>query len=1073
MNLPLSKIQEQFWVLGSLYPNTPAYNIPLIYKLSGKLCINTFKEALIKVLKKHSMLSASIHVHDNTPSFNVPANLDITNYFDILHLKENLSNEAFNEYILTHAHKSFKLDGGFLTRVRYVSFDDSAFIVFVFHHIIIDHHSKSIFLNDISQKYSSLLNNSNNTALHQVTEYKSFVQHEKKWLSSAEANKMREDWKSEFKNSILPVDLPFDKNKDVTFKSQGKRLHFSLYNELSNQIDKFSSENNIDPFVFLLTAYAVFLARIGKQTTFAIGVPLSNRRNEDYKKTIGCFVNVLPLIIKLDNQTTFSEIRKQIRCQLLKNHRRQEISYIELQSIYNENQKGYPFQVGFTFEEPVDFSLEKLDIKPEVIERNGSQLEIFLTLWRSNTGYQGFWEFNTDKFNDKTIHRFIEVFKTIIGEVLHSPNKKYLEYNVLPKPDINLIEAFNNTQCPYHDDLCIHQVFEKQVAEIPNNTALIFNDTKISYQELNTHANRLANYLIDNNTQVGDIIAVACERRIEMMVSILAILKSGATYLPIEINNPPQVSQEIINNANPRFICASSLGSNNLLDKSKIISIENILQNPYSSNNFNPNTKVTSQKPAYVIYTSGSTGIPKGVVVKHHSVINRIEWMQKAYPLTEKDVLMQKTPITFDVSVWELFWWFFNKAKLTLLEHLGEKNPILIIESIRKHGVTKIHFVPSMFVFFIDALRKKNLTDSISTLTNIFCSGESLPASMVKAFNLLDSSFPLAKVVNLYGPTEATVDVSYYNCPEYLNESDKIFIGRPIDNTELYVVNDKLKVQPVGVKGELLITGTNLAVGYLNNEPLTQNHFVKFRKLNGDKVIGYKTGDIVTLHNNGEIEYLGRKDNQVKIRGIRIELGEIEAKLTQHPKISTAAVSLINEQENKTIISYVVLQEPNSISERKLLNDFKKILSPIMVPSQIIFMDKLPLVASGKLNRALLPKPRKQVGDFNIQVKSHTYHESKLFQLWNSLLPAENIGITDNFYDIGGNSLLAIKLSMLIANIFSIEPDVISIMEYPTIKDYASYLENKKLKYDPDATIDSGKAPDRNERTRRRFSHKR
>ena len=274
--------------------------------------------------------------------------------------------------------------------------------------------------------------------------------------------------------------------------------------------------------------------------------------------------------------------------------------------------------------------------------------------------------------------------------------------------------------------------------------------------------------------------------------------------------------------------------------------------------------------------------------------------MQKKYPLKEHDVLLQKTPTTFDVSVWELFWWFFGGAKLSLLEHDGEKDPMLIIDSIQRYGVTKIHFVPSMFIFFVDALRKQNLTDQITSVKTIFCSGESLPASMVKAFHSLESSLPLAQIVNLYGPTEATVDVSYYNCPDYISDTDKIFIGRPIDNTELYVVNDKLNVQPVGVKGELLITGVNLAVGYLNNDKLTNKHFVKFKKPNEEQVIAYRTGDTTTLHSNGEIEYLGRKDNQVKIRGIRIELEEIEAKLLRHPDISAVAASLINEQELKT-----------------------------------------------------------------------------------------------------------------------------------------------------------------------------
>lgn len=1032
--------------------------------------MNAFKYALTKVFNTHSLLSGFISIKDGSPFFNIPSTININNYFEIKHLNVEFSNNAFKKFILNEVHRKFKLGEDLLTKIRFISFSDSSYIIFVFHHIIIDHHSKSIFLNDISKHYSSFINDTSIISKYSIASYESYILYEEQMLTSEKADKMRIDWKSALKKYNLQIDLPFDRNSETIFQSHGKRLHFRLDKEVSNEIDKFAADNHINPFVFLLSTYALFLSRIGEQTNFAIGVPFSNRRHEDFKNTFGCFVNIIPLILSLDNNLTFTNLIKQVRTELLKNHRRQEIPLVELQAIYNENYKGYPFHVGFTFEGPVDFTLENIDIQAQNIEREGTQLELFLTMWPSHSGYQGFWEFNTDKFKDSTVYRFIAVFKTIIQGVLESPNKQYLDYHVLPDSDKKLIENINNTTCIYNDKICIHQVFEKKVFENPERLALIENSIELSYNELNIHANRLANYLIENDTQVGDIIAIACERRAEMIISILAVLKSGAAYLPIQINNPPEVIDEIINNANPKYILASSFGGINIYNKRKIISIEDIIQNPYTENNRNPDINVNSNNLAYIIFTSGSTGVPKGVAIKHHSVINRIEWMQKSYPLSEKDVVMQKTPITFDVSVWELFWWFFGGAKLLLLDHDGEKNPILIIDAINKNSVSKIHFVPSMLVLFIDILEKRKLTDQVKSLQTIFCSGESLPPSLVKKFNDLKSASPLAKIVNLYGPTEATIDVSYYNCPDFISDTDKIFIGRPIDNTELFIVNNRLNIQPIGIKGELLITGINLAVGYLNNKELTSKHFVKFIKPNGKQVTAYKTGDLARLNANGEIEYIGRKDNQVKIRGIRIELGEIEAKLTRHPKISTAAVSLINEQENKTFIAYIVLLETNSISERKLLNDLKKILPPIMMPSQIMFMDNLPFTVSGKIDRRKLPKPHEPIINNEMHTRPETFYENKLFDLWSNLLLTQNIEVTDNFFDVGGNSLLAIKLSMLIATTFSIEPDVISIMEYPTIKDYALYLDNR-IKDNSSNTIKEN--INRSEKKRLRFNQTR
>ena len=1039
MKIPLSKIQEQFWVLARLYPESSTYNIPLVYKITGEVCIDSLKNAINRTLNKHSILSSFIETEDDMPYLNIPNQADLNNFFKVLEEQE-LTDNLFDQ-ILEEIHKPFDLNGGFLTRIRYIVHIDCSYLVFVFHHIIIDHHSKSIILSDISKYYSMLINNLSFDSYDPATEYKEYSIWEKNWLSSDNADKIRNEWNDAL-NDIDQINLPFDFNEDSTFKSRGKRIHFSLKNDISDQIEKFSTKNNIAPFIVHLSAYILLLSRIEEQSTFAIGVPLSNRKQEKFKDTVGCFVNVLPLIIRIDTKLTFKEIIKQVRAELLKNHRRQEIPFIELQSIYNKTKKGHLFHTGFTFEGPVELTLENVKVEWQTIERKGSQLELFLTLWSSEDGYQGFWEFNSDKFDIKTIYHFIDIYKTIIQETLISENKPYTQYNILPHYDKSFIETINNTQCQITDNICIHQIFEKKVLEKPNNGALIYKNKEITYKELNDYANFLAHFLIKRNIQVRDIVAIACERRIEMIISILAILKSGAVYLPLQINNPPEIIQEILDHSKPKYILASDLGSENIKNKDNVITIEHILNSQVSGNDTNPNIKVNKNSLAYIIFTSGSTGVPKGVAIKHHSVINRIEWMQKSYPLNSEDVLIQKTPVTFDVSIWELFWWFFAGGKLLLPEQNAEKDPLQIIELIKKYNVTKIHFVPSMFVYFIDVLSKLNLTAKIKSIQTIFCSGESLTPSMVNAFNHLESPFSLPQIVNLYGPTEATVDVSYYNCPSEFNNQNKIYIGRPIYNTGLYIVNSDLKVQPIGIEGELIITGVNLAVGYLHDHELTNQKFVQFEKPDGSKVLAYKTGDITRLDYNGEIEFIGRKDNQVKIRGIRIELGEIEARISKHPFISNVAVSITDETKNIEIISYVVLKKANSISKKQLFSDFRKLLSPHMLPSDIVFLDEIPMTTSGKIDKKKLPMPQIHKVSF-IDNKTESFYENVLIGLWSKTLSTDNLRVTDNFYDAGGNSLLAIRLSMKIATEFSIEPDVISILEYPNIKDYAAYLENK------------------------------
>ena len=407
--------------------------------------------------------------------------------------------------------------------------------------------------------------------------------------------------------------------------------------------------------------------------------------------------------------------------------------------------------------------------------------------------------------------------------------------------------------------------------------ALLSNDQSISYKELNDHANRMAHYLINSGIAIEDRVGICIDRSMEMMICIFGVLKAGAAYLPLSPENPSERLKSIINDANPKLILASRASSTNIPEGSQVVFIDDIIRKPLSGNSANPDIKVTSRNLAYVLYTSGSTGTPKGVMIEHHSVLNRLGWMQKAYPIDISDTLLQKTPITFDVSVWELFWWYFNGAKLVLLPKGGEKDPETLVQYIDNFNITTIHFVPSMFATFFETIMTRKLSDKLKKLNRIFLSGEALPLKLVKEFNKLREFYHLPDLINLYGPTEATVDVSYYNCPR--KDIRNVYIGRPIDNTKLFVVNGKNVLQPIGVPGELLITGVNLARGYMNRPDLTSEKFFDFKISNEHTIRAYHTGDLVKLTPEGEIDYLGRLDSQIKIRGFRIELGDIEAKI--------------------------------------------------------------------------------------------------------------------------------------------------------------------------------------------------
>ncbi|MGQ1787244.1 non-ribosomal peptide synthetase [Saccharicrinis sp. GN24d3] len=1041
--IPLSKIQEQFWLLGTLSPHDTAYNIPLIYCVRGKLKVSFLKKALSHVLQNHEILRANIAVNKNKPYFCVKDEVDINDFFKPLCIHENYTTELYEQYVINEVHKSFSMRADKLLRVKVFQFKDITYLSFVFHHIIIDLHSKKVFAEELSDYYNSLVYSDKLKVNHKSKPYAEYTSWQNQWLTSDVAEKMRESWKKEFNEKIHPVKLPFQKpKKALNNESCGRKL-FQIPSGLSKRIKKFSNEHNISPFVFLLSAYAIFLSRISNQDKLIVGVPFTNRRKQDFADTIGCFVNTLPVTINLGNNISILELINQVRVSLLKQHRKQEIPFIELNAAFNQKTHLPFFNVGFTFEPPVHLNLKGADLECMSVERQGAQLDLFLTMWDSGNAYSGYLELDANTFDSASINRLINTYNKVIESILATPTNPIQIINILSNSEVNFIADFNKTKCPYRNDTCLHRVFESQVDKSPDAPALIYKDTILSYQQTEKHVNRLANYMINKGVQCGDAVGICCERNLEMMIGILAILKTGAHYLPLQVDLPPVRMDEIITDANPVLILAGKTVANNMINKGILVFLEDILDKPLSKNSSRPLVEIKPTDLAYVLFTSGSTGKPKGTLIEHHSVMNRIGWMQKNYPLTPSDTLFQKTPITFDVSVWELFWWFFNGSKLVLLNHNGEKDVNEITKSINKHKISQIHFVPSMFSPFLNHIKQQKLTTALKSLRNIFLSGEALPSKIVSDFNQLRKETDLPAMVNLYGPTEATVDVSYYNCSNTLSENDKIYIGKPIDNTELYVVNSKLQVQPVGVKGELIICGVNLSRGYLNNSELTAKSFVNFTKPNGEIVRAYKTGDHAMLSTSNEIEYLGRLDKQVKIRGMRIELGEIEAKLMLHHKIQNAAVLDAFDDLHKTLIAYICPKSGESISKREMIAFIQDKLPVHMIPSQFIFMNKFPLTTSGKVNIKALPEPIK-TKKADILTNPSSALEEELLKLWQEVLQDYLIGVTDNFFEIGGNSLLAIQLTTKINAHFNTSVTVVSVFEHTNIRAFSKFLNSIK-----------------------------
>uniref|UniRef100_UPI001EFA0991 amino acid adenylation domain-containing protein n=1 Tax=Bacillus wiedmannii TaxID=1890302 RepID=UPI001EFA0991 len=561
---------------------------------------------------------------------------------------------------------------------------------------------------------------------------------------------------------------------------------------------------------------------------------------------------------------------------------------------------------------------------------------------------------------------------------------------------------------------------------------MIFADKRLTYRELNERANQLAWVLREKGVKPDHTVGIMVERSVEMMIGILAILKAGGAYLPIDPTHPSDRIQYILENSGTSLLLTNGTLPKNLMFSGEIMPLA---ESAFSfSNRENLPVLNTSRDLAYVIYTSGTTGQPKGVMIEHRSLVNRLNWMQKNYSLGEKDVILQKTPYTFDVSVWELLWWSIAGAQLVFLAPKEEREPDKILEAIERYGVTTMHFVPSMLHVFLDYLGVTGNGYKAASLKQVFTSGEALKSTHANTFHELVKG---VKLVNLYGPTEATIDVTYFNCPP--EEISSIPIGKPIDNTKMYIVDSHLCMVPVGVMGELCISGDGVARGYLNNEPLTAEKFVDHPYEPGTKL--YRTGDLAKWLPDGNIEYLGRMDSQIKIRGFRIELGEVEKSLLTIEGIEDGVVVVKENHDDKHLAAYYLGHAAYSVEE--LRNKLKAFLPEYMIPTYFVKLDHMPMNANGKIDRKALPEPNYDSLVSTRYEAPQNELQEKLVTIWSDVLKKETVGIHDNFFEIGGHSLKATVVTNKVYQVLQMDVSLRVFFDHPTIKELSDYLEGQ------------------------------
>ena len=644
--------------------------------------------------------------------------------------------------------------------------------------------------------------------------------------------------------------------------------------------------------------------------------------------------------------------------------------------------------------------------------------------------------------------------RSLVQALEQAPQTPALELAVLPDSERRqVIEEFNATQVPYPQEKLVHGLFEEQVERTPDAVAVVYEGHSLTYAELNTRANQLARHLRERGIGPDLLVGICIERSLEMVLGLLGILKAGGAYVPLDPAYPSDRLQHMLSDAAPKVLLTQARLRESLPSSgAEVIALDaqwdEVARHP--AGNLDPRTLgLGSHHLAYIIYTSGSTGMPKGAMNEHRGVVNRLQWMQDQYQLSSEDRVLQKTPFSFDVSVWEFFWTPMTGARLIVARPEGHKDPHYLKQLIEETGVTTLHFVPSMLQTFLD----QHQPGTCSSVRHVVCSGEELPAPLqTKCFD----SLPQARLSNLYGPTEAAIDVTAWECsPE--DCGTRVPIGRPISNIQTYLLDGHMQPVPVGVAGEIYIGGLGVARGYLNRPQLTAERFIKDPFSSDPQGRLYRSGDLGRWRANGNIEYLGRNDNQVKIRGFRIELGEIEAQLLQHPQVKEAAV-LAREYSpgDKRLIAYFVpsqniVPESDDITADKFpISQLREHLSARlpdhMIPSVWVTLRQFPLTSNGKVNRHALPEPQGWSEQTTEYIAPRSELERVLAEIWAQVLRVDRVGLHDDFFELGGHSLLGITLISKVAGRLAFQPPVVTIFRYPTIAEMARLFEELLLR---------------------------
>ncbi|MFQ4145488.1 amino acid adenylation domain-containing protein [Chlorogloeopsis sp. ULAP02] len=1047
--LYLSLSQERLWLLYQLQPDTPLYNESSLLRLTGVLNTVALEKSINEIIKRHEILRTSFQIiDDEILQVIIPA---LTFTLTTINLP-TCSEAEVKQIVIEKSSQIFDFSQAPLFRGTLIYLSEQEHILLLtMHHIISDGLSWQIFYRELAALYQGFYEDNPAILSELPIQYADFALWQRQYLN--DKSHQLTYWKQQLKDVPPILNLPTDYPRPAQLSFRGARATIVICQAIADALKSLSQQEGATLFMVLLAAFKTLLYRYTGQTDLLVGTPVANRTHSEIENLLGCFVNTLVLRTDVSREPSFRDLLKRVRETALAAYAHQDFPFEQLvKELQPERALSHTplFQVMFVCQDTPMLALQlpNLTLAPLMIDNGTAKFDLTLYLEDTKQGLIGFIEYNTDLFHSDTVNRMVRHFETLLEGVIADSDRSISSLPLLtPSEQHQLLVEFNQSTVEISHsqfEQCLHHLFEEQVEKTPDAIAVVFADQKLTYRELNNRANQLAHYLQLLGVEAEKRVCICLERSLEMVIGLLGILKAGGAYVPVDPNYPLERLAFLLEDSQaPLLLTQQKILTKLPTYQGQVICLDIDWKKiaKYSQNNLN--TKITPGNLAYIIYTSGSTGKPKGAMNTHRGICNRLLWMQQAYQLTANDVVLQKTPFSFDVSVWEFFWTLITGARLVIAKPEGHKDSAYLVKLIAEKSITTLHFVPSMLQVFLESPGVEKLT----SIKRVLCSGEALPFTLQqRLFDILNT-----ELYNLYGPTEAAIDVTFWKCQK---ESSKFIvpIGRPIANTQIYLLDPHLQPVPIGVPGEIYIGGVGVARGYLNQPDLTNEKFIPNPFSNQLENRLYKTGDLARYLLDGNIEYLGRIDNQVKIRGFRIELGEVEAVLCQHPTVREAVVLV---QENQSLRAYIVFHNNIKISIKELRNYLQQHLPEYMVPSTFLLLDNLPLTPNGKVDRRLLPAPEQTCPKLEKNFVAPRYPtEEILAGIWSKILDLEQVSVQDNFFELGGHSLLATQVISQVRKVFGLEIPLRYLFASPTVAELAKHIEIA-LKTQPELNSDS------------------